>query len=179
MFKHYPRLTAVVLTYLVAFGVFAAVGPMTAHNLVEPLGIGGIILAGALYTYGFTASIGAVLLIALAPDYSPVVLALLGGIGATISDITIFTFIRGSLHKEINQLAKHTTVARILKSRALNQKWIRDILGFLVIASPLPDEVGITFLTMTRMDDATFRIVDFTANVLGIYILAIIATLVY
>ena len=179
MFKHFPQFTAVILTYLLAFGVFAALGPATAHAIVAPLGIGGIIVAGALYTYGFTASIGAVLLFALAPDYSPVLLALLGGLGATVADLTIFGFFKGTLHKEVNKVASIPAIKFVIKSRLFRSAWVRDLLGFLIIASPLPDEIGIALISMTRMTKSTFRIVDFSANVLGIYFLAIMGMLVY
>ena len=179
MFKHYPKLSAIALTYLLAFGVFAALGPDTAHHLVEPLGIGGIIVAGALYTYGFTASLGAVVLFALVPDYSPVMLALLGGFGATVADLTIFRFMKGTLHKEVLKISHSPIIKYIVQSRAARTKWIRNAAGFFIIASPLPDEIGIALISMTRMNEETFRIVDFCANVLGIYALAYVATMLY
>ena len=179
VFKHYPRLSIVALTYALAFAIFGAIGPDTAHALVEPFGLGGIIVAGALYTYGFTASIGAVLLVALAPDYSPITLALLGGVGATIADLTLYRFFKGSLHLEIGRIAKIPMVSVIVKSPLLRRKKIRNILGFLVIASPLPDEIGIALISLTRMNESTFRIVDFAANVVGIYLLATLGGLIY
>jgi hypothetical protein len=56
---------------------------------------------------------------------------------------------------------------------------VRNTLGFLIIASPLPDEIGVALISMTRMDETTFRTLDFAANAFGIYVLAIAATAVY
>ncbi len=67
MINHYPRLTAIALSYIAAAILFLFLGENFFHTLIAPLGIIGIFIAGALYTYSFTASIGALLLIALAP----------------------------------------------------------------------------------------------------------------
>jgi hypothetical protein len=56
---------------------------------------------------------------------------------------------------------------------------MRNLVGFLIITSPFPDEIGVAFLSMTKMDESTFRVVSFAANVLGVYLLASAGTLLY
>ena len=167
------------MSYIVVFGLFAVIGPQDVHHLVEPLGIGGIIVAGALYTYGFTASLGAVLLIAIAPDHSPFLMAFLGALGATAADITIFKFLKGNLRHEVLRIARFKPVRFILSSPIVKNRVARTILGFLVIASPLPDEVGVAFLSMTRISLSQFRLVTFAANFVGVYALTALANIVY
>lgn len=176
---HYPKLSAILLTYPIAIFLMAAIGPAALHALVEPFGIGGIFIAGALYTYGFTASAALFIIPAFLPDYSPIFIALVAGLGATLADITIFKFMKGNLKKEIQSVARIPAVRRTLNSRILRHPWSRALVGFLVISSPFPDEIGVAFLSMTRMDESTFRIVSFGANILGVYLLASAGTLVY
>ena len=179
MFKNYPKLSAVLLSYIIVFGLFAIIGPADVHHLVEPLGIGGIIVAGALYTYGFTASLGAVLLVAITPDYSPFLMAFLGALGATAADITIFKFLKGNLRTEVLRIARFKPIRRILDSRLMHVKSVRALVGFLVIASPLPDEIGVAFISMTRMHISQFRLVCFAANFVGVYVLTALSNIVY
>lgn len=179
MFSHYPRLSAIALTYPVAFFVFLAIGPQAAHLIVEPFGIGGILIAGAMYTYGFTASAAMFLIPSFLPDYPVIFIALLAGLGATLADITIFRLLKGNLKREIDRVRKIPSVRRVVMSPLLKPKIMRDIVGFLIIMSPFPDEIGVAFLSLARMDESTFRIVSFAANVLGIYLLASAGTLLY
>jgi hypothetical protein len=106
-------------------------------------------------------------------------LALLGGLGATVADLTIFKFMKGSIHKEVLKISHTPFIKFIVQSHVARTKWLRNIAGFCIIASPLPDEIGIALISLTRMNEETFRIVDFCANALGIYALAILATLLY
>ncbi len=179
MFKNYPKLSAVLLSYIIVFGLFAIIGPADVHHLVEPLGIGGIIVAGALYTYGFTASLGAVLLVAITPDYSPFLMAFLGALGATAADITIFKFLKGNLRHEVQRIARFKPVRQILASPLIKNRAARSMLGFLVVASPLPDEIGVAFLSMTKMSLSQFRLVTFAANFVGVYALTALSHIVY
>ena len=179
MFSHYPKLTAIALTYPVALFIFAAIGPEAMHLLVEPFGIGGVFLAGALYTYGFTASAAMFIIPAFLPDYPVILIALVGGLGATLADITIFRLMKGNLKTEITRVSKIPSVRKVLKSTVLKQKIVRNIVGFCIIMSPFPDEIGVAFLSMTKMNENTFRIVSFAANILGVYLLASAGTLLY
>lgn len=149
------------------------------HLLVEPFGIGGVFLAGALYTYGFTASAAMFIIPAFLPDYPVILIALVGGLGATLADITIFRLMKGNLKTEITSVSKIPSVRKVLKSTVLKQKIVRNIVGFCIIMSPFPDEIGVAFLSMTKMNESTFRIVSFAANILGVYLLASAGTLLY
>lgn len=179
MFTKYPKITAVLLTYPLAYFLFLGVGYDTVHAFLEPIGIGGIFIAGSLYTYGFTASSALFIIPSFLPDYSPLFIALVGGLGATAADLTIFKLLKGNLGDEIDAFRKIPIVRRTLNSRALRPALVRDLLGFLIIMSPFPDEIGVAFLTLARANDATFRIISLTANILGIYLLASAATLLY
>lgn len=179
MFRNYPKLSAIALTYPLALFIFAAIGPEAMHLIVEPFGVGGLFLAGALYTYGFTASAALFIIPSFLPNYPVIFIALVAGLGATIADLTIFRLMKGNLRAEIKHLSHIPSVRSFLRTPFIRQKSVRNVIGFLIIMSPLPDEIGVGFLSMTKMSERTFRIVSFAANVLGVYLLASAGTLLY
>ena len=111
--KHFPRLTTIVLSYCAAFLVFLLLGPNFFGHYITPLGTLGIFIAGMLYTYSFTTSIGALLLVPFVLHYPPGYIALIGGCGSLIGDLTIFRLIRNDLHKEVKRIAASRIVKRL------------------------------------------------------------------
>ncbi|HEY4474031.1 MAG TPA: hypothetical protein VI957_02630 [Candidatus Paceibacterota bacterium] len=170
-FIFYPRLTTIALSYIAAVLVFFFLGENFFHNLIVPLGIIGIFIAGSLYTYSFTASTGALLLIALAPHYPAGMIAVVGGIGATLADFTLFRFIGNSLHKEITRLSKSKLVCEIGATSLFCKAWFRNALGALILASPFPDELAIALMSAAKIRKETFIWLTFIADTVGIYLL--------
>src|SRR3989338_3332388 len=102
--NHYPRLTTIALSYVLVWFVFILIGPAVVHQLVAPLGVGGIVLAGMMYTYGFTASVATVLLPSFSPDYSIGLIAVVGGAGAMVVALMILRFFKKNLKGETKRL---------------------------------------------------------------------------
>ena len=179
MLKHFPRLTTITLSYVAAGLVFIFLGPKFFQTLIVPFGIIGVFAAGALYTYSFTTSIGALLLIALLPYHSVGVMAVVGGIGAAVADFTIFKLIRNDLKKEVDRIATSKLIQQIGCRGIFCKRWFRDLLGAIVIASPLPDEVGVAMMSTAKIKKETFILLTFIADVIGIYLLVNIFTTLY
>ncbi len=172
MLKHYPRFTTIALSYVVAGLLFFFLGPSFFQTLIVPFGVFGIAIAGALYTYSFTASLGALLLIALAPFHPIGVMAIVGGIGATFADFTIFKFVRDDLKKEVRRFGASKMIRNVCSANGiLCKKWMRNLLGTMIMASPFPDELGIAMMTTTKMKRETFLLLAFIVDVIGIYLL--------
>ncbi|HEY4478659.1 MAG TPA: hypothetical protein VI775_02350, partial [Candidatus Paceibacterota bacterium] len=55
-------------------------------------------------------------------------------------------------------------------------KWLSPLIGAFIIASPLPDELGVALLGMSKIRIAVLIPLSFTMNILGIYILIFFAT---
>src|SRR3989344_3365363 len=133
MFKHFPHLTTVGLSYIAAFLILAFLGPDFFHDLIVPFGLIGAFVAGMLYTYSFTASTGALLLIAIAPEYSAGIIAVVAGIGALLSDMAILRFMKNSLKREVLRIAASSFFKKIGKVPVLKERWFRDAVGALII----------------------------------------------
>lgn len=171
MLKRFPHLTTIAFSYVAALLLFFFLGEQFFHNLLTPFGIAGVFIAGALYTYSFSSAAGAVLLLALAPYYSPGVIAVVGGLGAVAADLTIFRFITHDLKKEVGRIAKSALVCQIGAKAIFCKQWFRNALGFMILASPAPDELGIAMISTTKISKETFVVLMFIADMVGIYLL--------
>jgi hypothetical protein len=102
------------------------------------------------------------------------VAALIGGLGALLSDYLLFQFIRVTFQDEINKLIQSRAFSWVNgKVREhLPPKvvfYISAGIAGLVIASPLPDEIGVTILSfMATVRERTFIIISFSLNTIGI-----------
>jgi hypothetical protein len=148
----YPKLLALACSFAAAY-VLARMGLL--HSVAEWFngdGYVSVFIGGMLYTFGFTAGFGFALLAEVSQHVHPIPAALLGGAGATIADMTLFRFVRISLKDEWTLLLQSATALRIrtLLHRHVRFEYLRRagiwLLACTIIASPLPDEIGITVL---------------------------------
>ncbi len=179
MLREYPHLRIIFLSYVGAIFLFFILGPQFFHSLVDPLGIGGIFIAGMMYSYSFTLSLGALLLPAFLNDFSPLVIAIFGGLGGTFADITMFQLVKSDLKQEMKALAKTNFMKAVRKLPLMKFDWFRDVLGAILITSPLPDEIGIAVMASTHLSENAFRLIALIANIAGIYLLVTAAAAIY
>src|SRR3989344_2706332 len=140
------------------------------------LGYLGVFIAGSLFVSTFTIAPAAAILFQLAQSFDPVMVALIGGLGAAIGDYFAYRFIRDRLLAELNPLLRALHLYRqinILHSKYF--AWLAPVIGAAIVASPLPDEIGLTLLGMKKISFGRFIVLAFLLNSLGIYIIAIAA----
>lgn len=137
----------------------------------------GSFIAGILYTSIFTSVPAAVALGKIALLHSPFATAFIGGVGALIGDLFVFRFVRDSVSPYLGALihAAHAEWLRKAFSRHPLLRALPMILGFIIIASPLPDEPGIILLGLTKTKTALFAPISFLANFLGILAIGLAA----
>jgi len=144
--------------------------------LLENLEWLGIILAGALFTSIFTVAPSIALISVLANTTSPIILAVLGGIGAALGDYIIFSFIKNRVSEDIDYLLsfqKGNRLTLFFKTKLFI--FFTPLIGALIIASPLPDELGVAMLGLSKMKDRIFLLISFIANGAGIFLIAWVA----
>ena len=177
----YPKLL------LLLFFIFAAYFFFQTNfikELIETFKGGGdyflIFIAGFLFSYGFTAPFAVGFFICLAPQLNIFVAAPLAGVGAALADYFIFRFIRFYFVDEFKELKLSFMFQRISGlfenqfGNRLKKYFFWVIAGF-IIASPLPDEIGVSLLSgLTNINQKIFSIVSLCLNSLGIlFILAL------
>jgi len=159
--------------YIVQSGVMHSFMPQ-----MQSLSYLGIFLAGMLFTTAFTTAPAIALLAELAQEHSPFVVALIGALGTVIGDYFIFRFMRDRVGDDIRflmQQAKFKRFPAIFKTKLFHL--LLPLTGALLIASPLPDELGLALLGFSKLKTRTFLIVLYTVNVVGIYLIGSVAVL--
>jgi len=133
-------------------------------------------IAGLFFTSAFTTApaIAALGIIAKASE-SVLQVALIGALGALIGDLIIFRFIRDRLSEDIYfVLGKEGKKVRHLFHIRLF-RWLTFLFGGLIIASPLPDELGLALMGLSRTRASLLIPTSFIFNFTGILIISLIA----
>lgn len=150
------------------------------HQLLLSLGSLGYIgafLAGILFVSSFTVATGMVILLILAEQLMPLEIALLAGIGAVCGDLLIFRFVKDGLMDEIRPLfklfgGKH--LKTLLHTKYFS--WSLPVIGAAIIASPLPDEIGVSLMGISKMNTIKFMFLSFFLNGAGIFLAVTVST---
>lgn len=128
-----------------------------------------IFVAGFFFTAAFTTAPAIVALGEIAKLEHPILVALIGAAGAMLGDMIIFRFIRDSLIEDLRylfQFPRRSRWAWIFHLRLFH--WLLPFAGALIIASPLPDELGITLIGLSKTKGKRFLLISFVFNFLGI-----------
>lgn len=149
------------------------------HALLSVLG-GGVplasFIAGIFFTSVTTTAPAIAVLSELGQEGSLFTVALLGGAGAVVGDYLIFAFVRDRISDDIAYLLKRTGTPRFFKIfRRKNFRRLLPFIGGLIIASPFPDEIGLTLLGLSRMSTARFALLSFAFNATGIFLIGLAA----
>lgn len=137
----------------------------------------GSFVAGIFFTFIFTVAPAAVTLGEIAQINSVFWTAFFGGLGAVIGDLVIFRFVRDRFSEDLKGLLKN--IGRVQRLRSLFRlrffRWLTIFLGGLIIASPLPDELGISLLGFSKVKTGLFIPLSFVFNFVGIYLIGVAA----
>lgn len=178
----YPRLLCFVLSCVLAYVLFqhgafvSFIDAMNGHGYVS------FFIGGILFSFGFTSPFAVAMFIAAASHANPFLAAPVAGVGALLSDLSIFGLARLSFAEELHRLGSmpmlrrlHTLLHHERVSENVRRYLLWSIAG-LIIASPLPDEFGVTLLSGVHDVKARwFGILCFTLNTIGIFLIIVSA----
>jgi len=174
----YPRLILVLITYIIACLLFKEYNQLPFHDFLLNSGYYSYYIMGFFYVYEFTAAPATALFLLLGQGHNIWIAAFIAGLGALVSDILLFLFIKKEMAGELNKLSK-TPLARIIKKEEKKlfgrfKKYVLNVLAAILIASPLPTEIGVSMLsTEKNISPKKFIIIAYILHTLGI--LAILA----
>lgn len=176
----YPKLTLLGLSVLIAYFLFQADFFKEFANKLNNHGYISIFLAGFLFAYGFTAPFAVGFFVSLAPQVNILVAAPLAGFGALLADLLIFQFIKSSFSDEFDKLKLTFLFQKIRNlfdnhfSERLKKYFLWTVAGFL-IASPLPDEFGVSLVSgFTTINQRIFSVISFGLNTAGIFVILLL-----
>ncbi len=162
----------VVAVFLIKTGIIE-----TVLNQTQGVWFLGSFIAGAFFTSMFTVAPATVALGVIAQaSPSLFIFAILGGLGALCGDLIIFRFVRDRLATDIMQMLNLSKRGRIRSFMRLKLfTWLTFSIGALVIASPLPDELGLAMMGVSKTKTSLFVPVSFVFNSIGIFVIGFIA----
>ncbi|HCR10878.1 MAG TPA: hypothetical protein DIU47_02555 [Candidatus Pacebacteria bacterium] len=160
-----------VLTLSVVVALFL-VQSSAVHRLLEvsrELQIVSAFLAGVFFTSVFTVIPATAALFVLGEESHALWLALIAAFGSVVGDTFILKFIENDIFSDAKLFV--TSKTRATFRHILQKKLFRlplTLLGALIIASPLPDELGIALLDIAKIKMKSFYLISFALNFLGI-----------
>ena len=177
--KHkYPRLFLLCFSIVFAYVLFSNNVVSSWVLSLENLSYLGILIAGFLFSFGFTAPFAVGFFLVFQPE-NILLATFIAGVGSVVSDLLIYEGIHSSFSKEFDKLGHSklfTGIKGILDSNF--HKKVRIYLmysfaGFL-IATPLPDEIGVSMIAgLTSMKRWVLAVLSFVLHTLFIYLIIV------
>lgn len=165
----YPNLLIAYISFLLI--ILLSLSPLL-RNITDQLvflGLLGAFIGGMLYATTFTFSAGILALILLAPHHNFFVFILVAGLGGLVADLVIFHFVKDNLSSEIIDIFNRLGGKNFIKTFHLKFfAWLLPVIGAIIIASPFPDELGVSLMGISKMKQSRFAIIAFILDSIGI-----------
>lgn len=168
----YKNLTVVFFSVALAIILSRVEGFYSLLLHLGGFGYVGAFIAGIFFVSIFTVTTSALVLLILAERLSPVEIGLIAGLGAVVGDLFIFRLVKDNLAGEINDIYNHVDrknhLKKVFHSKYFN--WTLPVVGAILIASPLPDEMGISLMGLSKISTPKFIFMSYVLNAIGIFL---------
>lgn len=153
--------------YLIKGGYFESwVNTILPHRFLAE------ILAGAFYTSFLTSPIAIAMFFVLAKSENPIILSLLAGVGAAALDFLMVKLLRDNLNKDLTLLTRQFKLNLAKKFlKLLKLDFLIPLIGALIIASPLPDELGLYLMGTSKLKNYQIIAITYILNTAGILLI--------
>lgn len=190
----YRNLIFLGISIFLAYYMFKSAAVVSFIQQLGDLGYPAAFLAGVFFSYAFTTAPATVAVFNLGNTLNPFLVALIGAAGTVLSDYLIFRLVRNRLMREIKSLSREVTTltkpvaalfiweelrVRLWKGIRKSRLWnmIIPLTAGFIIASPLPDEIGVALFGAIKFEPKKFLIVAYVLNFIGIFVVAYSARL--
>jgi hypothetical protein len=164
-------LSIVLTVILVRFGILESI-----LSVSNDFSILSSFIAGLFWTSVFTISPASIAIAHLSHSVDIVTLATWGALGSMFGDLIIFSFVKDIFSEDFEGVIKISRFKKLLsKTHFTFLRWFGPLIGALVIISPLPDEVGLSLMGISKMKIGYLVPVTFVLNFAGIYFIAMIS----
>lgn len=172
----YKKIAPLLLGIAVA-GILSQIETVEVWLLqLDKLSFGGALLAGFIYTFSFTAALGVLVMVNLSITLPPLLIALIAALGTALGDYIIFSLVKRGVVEQIKydyQQIKEEIIIKLHPHRYV--RWLLVAIGLIIIASPIPDEIGVGLLGLARIKNSYFIGLTYILNFIGIYLLLSLA----
>lgn len=149
---------------IVHYGAVGWVLPLFGDSIAAASFVTGIFFTSIATTAPAIAVLGE-----LSLHGNPVVVALVGALGAVVGDYGLFSFVRDRISKDAAFLLRGPRATRVLHIfRHRRFRRLLPFVGAVIIASPLPDELGLALLGLSGVRNRYFFAISYGMNAVGI-----------
>jgi len=172
----YPKLLLLVATIGIAYYLFSLPGAKTFVASFNNLGYFGDFISGILFAFGFTVPFSIGFFITSHP-VDIILATIIASVGSVVGDLVIFKTIKFSFIDEFKELEKKKVlkkIGEIVKNNkhVLIRHYLVYIFAGIILASPLPDEIGVSMLAgLTTIKTSTLAIISFILHAIPIYLI--------
>ena len=170
----YPKLAILAVCIIAAYFLFS-LNPVKEFMNSSEENFLGVSVAGFLFSFGFTTPFAIGAFVTMNPQ-NIFLSAIIGGFFAMLADLTIFSVIKMSFMDEFRRLGGTKTMKNLISLEpSMSEKmkhYLFYIFAGIIIASPLPDEIGVTMLAgFGRIKMIPLAFLGFACNSVGILIM--------
>ncbi|MCC7160445.1 hypothetical protein IT399_01865 [Candidatus Nomurabacteria bacterium] len=145
---------------------------------ISNLSFWGVFIAGIFFVSTFTVAPASLVLFYLAKELNLFGVIVFAGFGAMLGDYIIFRFLKDKVFEELKPIFTKLEGSYISKLFSTPYFiWLVPVIGAIIIASPFPDEIGISLLGVTKLKNWQFLLLSFILNSLGILFIITFANL--
>ncbi len=166
----YENTTLLILSLILVY--FLAQTPLldSAIDTLGNLGYIGAFIVGIFFVSTFTVAPAGIVLYHLADQLHPIEVALLAGAGAMIGDYVMFRFMRDKVFDELRPVLLRLQTPKVkIIFKSPYFAWLLPLVGAFIIASPFPDEIGVSMLGASKIKQWQFFLLAFILNSIGIF----------
>lgn len=185
----YHNLILFVISLLFAYSILKYKPVVNLIQGLSNLGYIAAFILGMFFTYALTSIPAVAALYNLGGLLNPLIIAFVGAFGSVVSNYLIFRFVRDRLLNEIKMLSEEISAITkpvtdiflpknlliiLWKSISRSRIWkilIPIIAGF-IIASPLPDELGVALFGAAKYEPKKFIVCSYFLNFVGILVIS-------
>lgn len=172
----YKNTTLLVLSLIVFFYLLNQGFSQTFIQNVGNLGYFGSFVSGLFFVSVFTVAPASAVLFEISKTLNLYGVAVVAGMGAVLGDYIILRFLKDRVFEELYPLfkkAKGSLWANFFASPFFS--WTIPLIGAIIIVSPLPDEIGISLMGLSKIKNWQFILVTFLLNSTGIFVILSLA----
>lgn len=173
---HYKNTSFLILS-LILF-VFFIDSPIIQNFIkgIGALGYFGAFICGVLFVSIFTVAPSIAILFDISTHLNPWLITFIASIGVVVGNFIIFKFLKDRIFEELHPVflkIEGTFLKKIFRSPFF--VWLLPILGAILIATPLADEVGITLLGLSKVKLWQFILIIFPLGFIAIFSIVFLA----
>ncbi|MDE1824541.1 MAG: hypothetical protein KGH74_04570 [Candidatus Micrarchaeota archaeon] len=154
------RVFLVIAAFAVLILLFYSGLGLTLYGWIHSLGLLGIVLIGAFYTFGLTTPTAFVIILKSMSQGDYLMVAFVASASATIVDTLLFMAVKDQLEKSASELMKS------IHNKVGSHNLIFPTIGFFLFGSPLPDELALASMQIGDIRPAKVSAIIFLAKFL-------------